>query len=52
MTTSPAFTMIGSGRSTQPPSPTVAIAKRPSRSPLPGSILNTDTRRPASAPSR
>jgi len=35
----PARTMIGSGRSTQPPSPTLAVASRPSRSPLLGSIL-------------
>src|SRR5262245_45695925 len=49
---SPARTMIGSGRSTQPPSPAVAVVSRPSRSPLPGSILNTDTCCPASTPSR
>ncbi len=39
MNASPARTMIGSVRSTQPPSPTVAVASRPSRSPVPGSIL-------------
>src|SRR6266542_2520244 len=44
--------MIGSVRSTQPPSPTDAVASRPRRSPVPGSILNTDTCRPASTPSR
>src|SRR5206468_3554939 len=32
---SPARTVIGSGRSTQPPSPTLAAASRPSRSPVP-----------------
>src|SRR6185437_6200527 len=36
---SPARTMIGSGRSTQPPSPTVAVASRPRRFPVPASIL-------------
>src|SRR5205823_2213932 len=30
---SPARTTIGTGRSTQPPSPTVALAKKPSSSP-------------------
>src|SRR5437868_5824256 len=44
--------MIGSARSTQPPSPTVAVASRPNRSWVPGSIRKTDTRRPASTPSR
>ena len=43
----PACTIIGSATSTQPPSPTVAVASRPNRSPVPGSILMTDTRRPA-----
>src|SRR5205823_5305125 len=49
---SPARTRIGSRRSTQPPSPTVAVAKRPRRLPVPGSILKTETGRPASTPSR
>src|SRR5262249_18563436 len=44
--------MIGSARSTQPPSPIVAVASRPSRPCVPGSILKADTRRPASTPSR
>src|SRR5437764_12725290 len=44
--------MIGSDRSTQPPSPTVAVASKPSRSQVPASILKTDTCRPASTPSR
>src|SRR5262245_45471676 len=44
--------MIGSPRSTQPPSPAVAVASRPSRSSVPGSMLNTDTCCPASTPSR
>jgi hypothetical protein len=34
MNTSPALTIIGSFKSTQPPSPTVAVANRPSRSPV------------------
>src|SRR5262249_12696035 len=37
---------------TQPPSPTVTVASRPRRSSVPGSILKTETRRPASMPSR
>src|SRR5437764_10322655 len=49
---SPARTMSGSRRSTQPLSPTVAAASRPRRAPVPGSILKTETRRPASTPSR
>src|SRR5438477_4166158 len=44
--------MIDSASSTQPPSPTVAVASKPSRSPVAGLILKTDTRRPASTPSR
>ena len=35
---SPACTIIDSARSTHPPSPTIPVAKRPSRSPVPGSI--------------
>ena len=42
MNASPAFTMIGSVTSTQPPSPTIANVSRPNRSPLSGSILKTD----------
>jgi Protein kinase domain len=38
---SPTRTMIGSCRSTQPPSPTVAVASKPRRSPVQGSILKT-----------
>jgi hypothetical protein len=49
---SPAFTIIGSVNSTQPPSPTVAVASRPSRLPVPGSNLNTETCRPVGTPSR
>ncbi len=52
MNASPAFTLIGSVSSTQPPSPTVAVASRPSRLPVPGSNLKTFTCRPASTPSR
>ena len=49
---SPALTIIGSVKSTQPPLPTVAVASKPSRSPVPGSIRKTDTRRPTATPSR
>src|SRR5262249_39483076 len=48
---SPARTMIGSGRPTQPHSPTVSVASRPNRSWLAGAILTTITRRRASTPS-
>src|SRR5262245_18314745 len=52
MNASPDRTMIGSVRSTPPPSPTVAVANRLRRSPVPGSILKTCTPRPVSTPSR
>src|SRR5262249_41030673 len=52
MNASPARTMIRSERSTQPPSPTAAVANRPRRSPVPGSILKTNIRRPTPTPSR
>jgi hypothetical protein len=48
---SPARTARESCRSTQP-SPTVAVASRPNRSPVPGSIRKTDAHRPASLPSQ
>lgn len=52
MNASPARTMIGSGRSTQPSSPTVAVASRPRRLLVAASILKTSARSPASLPSR
>ncbi len=48
----PARTTRGSGKSTQPPSPTTDIASSPSRSPDAGPRANTDTRVPGSTPSR
>ena len=42
--------MIGSVKSTQPPSPTVADPSRTTYLRVPGSILKTITRRPASMP--
>ena len=44
MNASPALTMIGSASSTQPPSPTVAVASRPK--PLAGAGVDPEDRHP------
>src|SRR5258708_4439459 len=52
MKASPARTTIGIGRSTQPPSPTVAVLMRLSLVLFNWSNANTDIRWPLAAPSR